>query len=139
MNPTGPCYDCSYIVDDDAVITMIHTAILKKHRISAEIKTFRDASMALKHLETEISGEPKSILILLDINMPEMSGFEFLEHTQNLDNAEVQLDIFMITSSIDPEECHRGMSYPLVRKFITKPFSGQVLTDFIAMYGSVSA
>lgn len=137
MEGYGPIYDSTYIIDDDPVINMLHTRVIKNMEVSTEIRTFQNPICALEQLDDDLSKHLKRILVLLDINMPEMNGFEFLESTVDFQNLDFNLDIFMITSSVDPCEHQKVLTYPMVRKCIPKPFNAQILNDFIRSYGTV--
>ena len=64
----------------------------------------------------------RELLILLDINMPEFNGFDFLESlkaSRLSDNTDVK--VFMLTSSLDPRDVEKAMSFDFVKTFISKP------------------
>ncbi|MCH7400915.1 response regulator [Belliella kenyensis] len=100
-------------VDDDKIQHMINRKNMLRLNPNLELIFFENPYSALDWLE---SGEAD--LLLLDINMPEMSGWEFLE---NLENRGIQIPAYMLSSSMDPEDIDRSNSYAAVKGFLIKP------------------
>ena len=70
-------------------------------------------------------------LIFLDIDMPLMDGFQFLDEFGNLsDKTQEKCSIIMLTSSISPADVNRSKKYDYVRKYINKPLTLENLEKF---------
>ena len=67
---------------------------------------------------------PPVNLILLDINMPCMNGFEFLQAYSGLQAARTRASVVMLTSSPDPDDRSRALAFPCVRDYLLKPIDG---------------
>lgn len=104
-----------YLIDDDKFCNMISQKIISKCFPELPIVIFSDAREALKSLENE---NEKLILIFLDINMPEMNGFQFLESCIDLKNTPF---IVMLSSSIDENDKLKSFSFKNVTAYISKP------------------
>lgn len=98
---------------------MLNRYFLEEHYQSLEIRSFIYASKALEELQSD-AGIPD--FILLDINMPGMNGWEFLEALEvaAIPNA-VLPKIYILSSSLDPEDQAKAQSAVLVKGFISKP------------------
>lgn len=104
------------IIDDDPINNLICEKILQMKGISSNSYSFTSASKALDFL-AEIDGKTPSA-ILLDLNLPEVDGWQFLEKFQYLN---IKTPIFILTSSIDPRDKNRSETYADVKGFFTKP------------------
>ncbi len=114
-----------WLIDDDAVSNMIHSVFFHEHFPRIQIKTFEKAEEALHDLKQNIkSKESKLIpdLIILDINMPVMNGWDFLEdfHDSMIFMTE-QIGVVMLTSSIATEDYRKSLQFPAVIAYLTKP------------------
>lgn len=110
---------CIYIIEDEEAISKLIKLYLTKEQMNA--KAFLNAEDALK----ELKEGKKPNLIILDLNLPGMSGFEFLEELQKL--FEKELPSVMILSARDTDEdIIKGLGYG-ADEFVTKPFSPGVL------------
>ncbi len=131
MQRDNMTYDAVFIVDDDPTINLVHKHLVKKISMAKDIRTFTDPGKALKELREELPKCDKRLLVLLDINMPEMSGFEFLDKASLFPGVDVHTDIIMVSSSIDPRDREKARTHPLVQYYISKPLKKDVIRDLI--------
>ena len=116
-------FDLIYIIDDDAIFTKITTRLLQLGGICDNFLVFKNGQEALDYIKPRIANsEPIADMIFLDINMPVMDGWEFLENLKTVPNSD-KLNINLISSSIDPLDIEKAESYGLVKNFLTKPIS----------------
>jgi len=121
------------LIDDDAITNMINTKIIKMN-FSFQVQDYINAKKALEHLAQWGQSFPEKlpVIILLDINMPIMDGWEFLEEFQKLPNIVLEKStLYMLTSSIDVEDIEKAKNYPVVKEFISKPLSADKLRSII--------
>lgn len=130
MNKDKLTYDAVYIVDDNKVINLSHFQIIKTTGIANEIRMFSNPLEALNELAEELKLPYKSILVLLDIAMEGINGFEFLDSLFPI-NVKSNLEIAMVTSSIDYRNRRKSMQHPLVSAYISKPLSKKKVFDFV--------
>lgn len=113
------------IVDDSETDRFVHSKLLQHYNISSDIYVFetgRDALNYLKENKKEVDKLPE--VILLDIMMPEMSGFDFMVYFENIkDTLECKPLIFMLSSTDDENDLRRVRNNPYVMKLLKKPFS----------------
>jgi len=123
--------DLAYIIDDDEIIIYLTDKLLKKVDFAEKVETFFDAESALNTLKTAIqSGENIPDVILFDLNMPVMNGWDFIEEFQKLKQ---DIPCYVFTSSIDPSDKQRSFQYPEIRDFITKPLTVQKLDKILRL------
>lgn len=123
-------YDQIYLVDDEEVVNMINTVQFRKLGLEDKLKTFTNPEEALDDLRFRKDQNQKT-LILLDINMPEMTGFEFLEFMQ-LERFPSNNDVLIVTSSHAEQDKKDAAGYPnYVKEFITKPLNIEALRNFL--------
>lgn len=122
------------LIDDNAVDNFINSTFIKKCELGKTINIFQSPLAALaflksgeKHLE-EIPG-----LIFIDIDIPELNGFEFLNEFSTLSNSIKQaFKIIMLTASSDSKNVHKASNNPLVSRFIIKPLTSNFLLSLKA-------
>ncbi|MBO6517961.1 MAG: response regulator [Bacteroidia bacterium] len=113
-----------FLIDDDDIQNLINTKVISLVSDQHPVKAFTSAEMAL---ETLSAGEqPK--LIFLDINMPKMNGWDFLDvyHERNL-----PIDVYMLSSSINNKDIEKSKTYESVKGFICKPLVVEKLTEIL--------
>ncbi len=107
------------IVDDDKMITLLHRVIAVRSNLCENPLTFSNGKDAFEFLENDFT-EDKHYLILLDINMPVMNGWEFLDAIQPMPFAH-NVSVVMLTSSVDTGDKNRAAQYPQIITFMEKP------------------
>ncbi|UJP63561.1 response regulator [Mongoliitalea daihaiensis] len=108
------------LVDDDPINNLINKRLISKTKISERVEEFLEAEKALEKLKN--LGEEETALILLDINMPVMNGWDFLNYyVENLSHRPDK--IVMLSSSIDFQDRIKANSYSCVKGFIEKPLT----------------
>ena len=114
-----------WLIDDDSVNNMIHEEFFIEKFPHINIRVFEKAEEALRELKQIIKSKDSSLIpnyIFLDIHMPEMNGWEFLEEFHDsLIFITEQIGIAMLTSSIATEDYRKSLQYPAVTAYLTKP------------------
>lgn len=110
------------LIDDNDIDNTINRFLVTKLEISETIIIFNSALKALEYLNNSKGSFPE--LVFLDINMPAMDGFGFLEKFLQMNNKEINKSIvIMLTSSQDANDIERATSIPCVKSYIIKPLS----------------
>ena len=127
------------VVDDDPVSNKITRLFLRKNNWPAEVMVFEDGQEALRVLGESFSGDAQSTpdVILLDMDMPVFSGWDFMEEYSSLPSELTGKPLlYMVSSSINPPDMKRAGDYPLIRAYITKPLTPQALDQILVDYHS---
>lgn len=114
-----------WLVDDDQVISYITQRLLNNADPSVKVTNFLSAKMALEKLRIEKKAPD---LLLLDINMPGINGWQFLDELRNM---HMYVNVYMYSSSIDPEDVKKARSYPMVRDFLSKPVESAAIRKLL--------
>lgn len=109
------------IIDDDEIVVFIEKKMMANHEISINPVVFKRALPALEYLK-ERKGYDKHFLILLDINMPGLSGWEFLEEIETWPEKE-RYHVVMITSSVTQKDKVKAEKFSRVQEFLEKPIT----------------
>ena len=107
------------IIDDDKVICLLHSHVVRLSHFK-DAKIFTNPKKALEDILT--NEEVNKYLIFLDINMPELDGWQFLNELNKLDEAD-RFVVILVTSSVDMADKTRAESYTLVQGYIEKPLT----------------
>ena len=114
------------LVDDDEINNFISIKLIKKALLNTEIMACLNGKFAIDQLVEIQRKDPDKMpdYILLDINMPIMNGWEFLDEFKRLNiDAVGKCKIFIISSSVFSNDINKARSYPLVKDFISKPLN----------------
>jgi len=112
------------MIDDSEIDNMVHKKVVQKAAFANDIVIKKSAMSALEYLNEIIEKTPEKVpnLIFLDIRMPEMDGFGFLDEFNKLPTIILQKTrIIMLSSSIDSEDQKKANENPYVIRFINKP------------------
>lgn len=113
------------IIDDDPMFRFIAKRLVNNALPDKNIKEFENGKLACEFLQAHKS-EMQETQILLDINMPVMNGWEFLDAC-TAETKRPQLEIYIVSSSVDQADKQKAESYSIVKDYIEKPLS----KDFI--------
>ena len=103
------------LIDDDAGNNTV---------VETEIVAFTDPEKGLEYIATEYATNPVNTVLLLDINMPVLSGWDVLARFAEMpDDIKKHFTIFILTSSINIDDKQRAAAHPLVNAYIEKPMT----------------
>ncbi|WP_425639033.1 response regulator [Algoriphagus yeomjeoni] len=124
------------LIDDDRISLLIAKKYLTNHGIKElveEIIAFTEAEDALKLLKQTKSNQDQNLFwILLDINMPNINGWEFLKLVEK-NKLKNLLKVVMLTSSISEVDKSMATSFDMVHGFFTKPLTQEKCEEFKAL------
>ncbi|RBN50978.1 response regulator [Flavobacterium psychrolimnae] len=121
-------------IDDDPITLMLCKKVIAKSSFSNEIITSQNGEEALSYFNTikytnnKNKQIPQPQLIFLDLNMPVMGGWEFLDYFNSEEFSEFNtIKVVVLSSTIDPEDLEKSKQYPMVIDFLSKPISQSML------------
>jgi CheY-like chemotaxis protein len=128
-------------IDDDPITLMLCRKVVEKVGFAKEIITVNNGEEAIQYFdklfeerkENGVVAYPK--LVLLDLNMPVMDGWEFLESyiTKDYQNIFDSTRFIVLSSSIDPYDINRSKTYPVIG-FLSKPVTKEMLEDLKSQF-----
>ena len=121
----------AYIVEDDTIACYVIQMELSRHSEYHKNEAFKNGEEALEALK-KCADQSKCLpdLILLDINMPIMDGWEFLDEFSNLTYSK-DISVIILTSSINPEDREKAKKYKDVKGFMSKPITKDKLDQIL--------
>jgi len=122
--------NCILLVDDDDGTNFLHTMVIEDANIVENILVALDGEEALEIIINVENKYPKPDLVFLDINMPRMNGWEFLEELHKIDKQK-PLIIVMLTASLNPDDLKRAEAIPDIKYFKNKPLNLKMLEEIV--------
>jgi CheY-like chemotaxis protein len=122
------------IVDDDEVYQFTVTRAIQTQKLAKKILIFSDGEEAIQFLIQNVSkNEDLPDVIFLDINMPIMDGWQFLEEYVRLKpRIGKRITIYMVSSSVDSADLDKAKKISEISDYIVKPIKPDALRDIIA-------
>jgi len=124
------------LVDDNMDDNFIHKRVINKERPDITVVVMQTAIDALEHLKNKSAHEHKHPdLIFLDINMPGMNGWEFIEEYKKLDDElRSKVIIIMLTTSENPDDIRKAKELGIPVGFRTKPLTTSMFREIMSTY-----
>lgn len=115
------------IIDDDQIVIFLHKKIIQKCELSADSLTFLNGKQCFDYFMRDAK-ESDNYVLFLDINMPVMDGWEFLDAIQNTPFRD-KIFVIMTTSSVDSYDRKKAMDYKQIISFLEKPLTIEKATS----------
>ncbi|MBS1605008.1 MAG: response regulator [Bacteroidetes bacterium] len=131
-----PKLNCILLIDDDEPTNFLNKMTLEQSGCANHIRVAQGGQQALDYLEGCGRGDsPRPDLIFLDVNMPAMDGWEFLEKYKLLPKGQkADIVLIMLTTSLNPDDEARTRTMPEVSGFENKPLSHERLQALLDRY-----
>lgn len=131
---------CILLVDDDEPTNFFHRKMIEFSEIDTHVQVTTSAVEALEYLTSsgryaDAEGYPQPGIIFLDINMPGMNGWDFLEDYRGLnDNQKARIIVVMLTSSINPADRELAGRHAEITTFLQKPLTVENIQRLVSSY-----
>lgn len=113
----------TYNIDDDQISNFLTERVLEEAGFATEVRSFVSAEAALSYIKQDCEANLPEV-IFLDLNMPMMNGWQFLDALEPYkDELLGKCHIYILTSSLDTSDTARSAEYELVSGFIHKPLT----------------
>ncbi|MCK8522274.1 response regulator [Aquimarina sp. D1M17] len=123
--------DIACIIDDDPIFVFGVKKIMEIIGFCKNLMVFQNGEEALNNLKAIISNNEKlPDVILLDLNMPILDGWQFLDEFIKIP-CEKKIIIYIVSSSVDPQDILKAKTYELVSDYIVKPVTVEKLKEVL--------
>lgn len=123
------------LVDDDDDCNYFHKRLLNDMKCAENVEVTTDGQEALDYLTTKVGDGkyPQPQIIFLDINMPVMDGWEFMEEYHNLDTMQKgEIVLIMLTTSLNPDDKARASKFEEIKDFQNKLLTRKRMEEIFA-------
>ena len=122
------------LIDDDTIYQFVSCKTLEATGHANKIKVCSNGDEACRFLEENMyNADELPDVILLDVNMPVMNGWQFLDAYQNLKaNLAKEIQIFLVTSSMNDQDKEYSKRYNCVQDYIVKPLVREKISEILS-------
>jgi CheY-like chemotaxis protein len=123
-----------YILIDDSMLDLfINEKMLNVHELAESVVKFSDPRQALEFISAQAGQSSVQFVILLDLQMPVMNGFQFVDGFRQVDaSLQAKFRIIMLSSTIDSQDIQRAKADPQIVEIMTKPLNPERLQSILA-------
>ncbi len=123
-----------FVIDDDDIYQFTIAVTLRSIPAVDSTRTFSDGAEALEYIVVHQNDEDKlPDIIFLDINMPVMDGFQFMEEfVELLPSLKKSIKVYMVSSSMDPKDIKRAKRIDEISDYLIKPLNSADIKEIIA-------
>ncbi len=127
-----------FLVEDDAIFAMLMKKSLNKIEYDHELTTFKNGLEILNHIKDNLENkENLPEIILLDLNMPVMAGWQFLEELVQIhDKLPKKPDVYVLSSSIFTDDIEKTKQFEIVTDYLVKPVSKDKLNEILGEFSA---
>ncbi len=119
------------IIDDDAIFRFGIKKMMETVQFSSDFLIYKNGKDAYDNLLPKLHTKTNlPDVIFLDLNMPVMDGWQFLDELIKIPIAE-QIPLYIVSSSVDSRDIKKAESYKMVNKYIVKPFSLSIVQELM--------
>lgn len=124
---------CILLVDDDPDDNFLHQLIINESKLCEQVRISDSGPKALQYLTvTDHPDYVRPDVLVLDINMPGMNGFEFLEEYDKLDSQlKSSIVVLMLTTSLNPSDKLKASFWTDIKAYRTKPLTGAMIQEIV--------
>jgi CheY-like chemotaxis protein len=120
------------LIDDDEMINFIHRQVILSVDPSAEVIIILSAEEGLKKMKELASLEESDpVILFVDINMPEITGFELLSRLETEISDLKKIQLYMVSSSLFESDREKAMAFPFVKGYREKPLSKAMIKELL--------
>ncbi len=129
-----PKLTCVMLIDDDEPTNFLSKMHIEDAQCAEHIQVVDSGRKALEYIAKSNNGPE---LIFLDVNMPAMNGWEFLERYKELEKTKQgKIIIIMLTTSLNPDDKERAGNVPQIAGFENKPLTPELISKVLSKYFS---
>ena len=126
--------NCIMLIDDNKIDNFFHQRVINKCHAAKSVIIKESGEEALEHLKAG-SDKQQPDIIFLDINMPGMTGWEFIDHYKMLDqDLQNAMIVVMLTTSENPDDKARAMTQGILADYKSKPLTKEMLQEVLSTY-----
>lgn len=126
---------CVLLVDDNYAINLLHKKIMLNLGVTAHFHMAKHGEDAINYIEQSLSenneNNPIPDLILMDINMPKMNGWEFLDEYCRRNYTEYNFIIAFLTTSPNPDDEKKALKIPEISDYLQKPLATERMKSLL--------
>ena len=121
---------CVVLIEDDQAMNYYHQRLFVKQDFADEVLSYHSAKEALNGIKS--LQQVTLLYIFLDLNMPQMDGWHFIEELEKLKfDSNTQIKLFVLSSSVNPNDMIKAKQNSVVTDYLSKPLSIETITNII--------